>query len=83
MLYFQLFFYFIHIVGLLGAAIINKEVVRNIDVTTPIMRITIAISAVNVEDEYIISFPTEQAKSIAFISASANNDRLLIDSAVR
>lgn len=52
-----------------GAAV-NTEVQRTIDLTSPIVKITVDIKATNVEKEYQIAFPDIQAKQLAFLSVT-------------
>jgi Ribophorin I len=77
------------LVGLLGLAVlcsgqvVNKDVTRTIDASSAIVRITADIKAVNVAGEYQVAFPTNEAKSLSFISVALKDKMLPLSAPVR
>ena len=65
------------------AQVLNTEVIRTIDASTSIVKITTEIKAVNVKGEYQIAFPTHEAKSLSFISVSLKGKVLPLSAPVR
>lgn len=54
----------------INAEVINKEVIRSIDATSSIVRVTTEIKVSNVNKEYKLIFSNYQANYLAYISAS-------------
>eukprot|EP01041_Mallomonas_annulata_P011993 gene11993-25125_t len=53
-----------------SSAPINTDVQRTIDLTSPVVKITIDVKVSNIEKEYKIAFPDIQAKQLAYLSVS-------------
>ena len=61
------------VIGLLGfvrSATINTDVQRTIDLTTPVVRMTIDLKASNIDKEYLITFPDTLASHLAYLSVT-------------
>jgi hypothetical protein len=58
--------------------IVNNEITRIIDVSSSLLKIFVDIKTSHVENEYLLSFPTSQAKNIAFLKATINKNELVI-----
>jgi len=71
------------ILGASLAQVLNTEVIRTIDASTSIVKITAEIKAANVKGEYQIAFPTQEAKSLSFISVSLKGKVLPLSAPVR
>ena len=61
----------------ISSEVINTEVQRTIDLTSPIVKVTIDVKAINIEKEYQIGFPDFQAKQLAFLSVSKKGGKSL------
>jgi len=59
------------ILSTVSAATVNKEVLRTIDATSSIVRITTEIKVTGALKEYLYVVPTESAKHIAYIGGKA------------
>jgi hypothetical protein len=64
------------------SATTNTEIQRVIDLTSPMVKITIDVKASNIEKEYKISFPDDQAKHLAFISVTKKGKSLPVSAPV-
>lgn len=72
-------FFFI-LITTISSQIVNNEITRIIDVSTSLLKIFVDIKASNVDNEYLLSFPTSQAINIAFLKATINKKELVISS---
>jgi hypothetical protein len=61
---------------------INKEVTRNIDASTSIVRVTTTIKAIKVQKQYDLIFTQEQAQHLSFLSVILNKKKLVIEAPV-
>jgi hypothetical protein len=52
-------------------AVVNKEVVRTVDASTSVVRVTTTIKAVNVANEYQIAVPNHLATHLAYIAVTS------------
>lgn len=66
----------------ISASVVNKEITRTIDATAAVVKLTIDIKATNVDGEYDLSFLDNQAKHIAFLSASSKGKTLSVTAPV-
>jgi hypothetical protein len=65
------------------AQVINKDVTRTIDAGSAIVRISAEIKAVNVAGEYQFAFPTNEAKSLSYLSVALKGKVLPLSAPVR
>lgn len=64
------------------SATVNKEVVRTIDASTSVVRVTTIIKAANVDKEYQIAVPNNVAEHLAYIVATSKGSPLDISAPV-
>ena len=63
--------------------IINKEVTRVIDATSAIVKLTAEIKASGMKGEYVLTFPTQEAKCISYIAVSIKGKAQTVSAPVR
>jgi dihydroxyacetone kinase len=61
-----------------ASSTVNKDVQRTIDASTSILKVYTDIKAVDIDKEYLLVFPTYQAKNLAFLSISQKGKSLII-----
>lgn len=59
-------------------SIINNEIIRTIDISTSIMRMSIEITASNIVDDYEITFPQNLAQKMSYLNIEYNEKNLLL-----
>lgn len=69
-------------VALSFGAAVNKEVVRAVDASTSVVRVTTTIKAANVDKEYQIAVPNELASHLAYISVTSKGSALNVNAPV-
>ena len=55
---------------------VNTEVLRTIDLTSAIVKMTIELKISNIEKEYKIAFPDSQAEKLSFIAVYKKGKQL-------
>ena len=60
-----------------SAETINSEVQRTIDLTSPVVKITVDLKVTGIENEYQIAFPDSHAKQLAYLSVSKKGGKSL------
>ena len=69
-------FFVVFYITLSFSEVVNKDVVRTIDATTAILRISVDLKATNVENkQYILIFPDYEASHLAFIQVTAKGSQ--------
>lgn len=71
-------FYTLVIFSVTLGSIINNEIIRTIDISTSIMRMSIEITASNIVDDYEITFPQNLAQKMSFLNIEYNEKNLLL-----
>jgi dihydroxyacetone kinase len=61
-----------------ASSTINKDVQRTIDASTSILKVYTDIKAADIDKEYMLVFPTYQAKNLAFLSVTQKGKSLII-----
>ncbi len=71
-------FYTLVIFSVTLGSIINNEIIRTIDISTSIMRMSIEITASNIVDDYEITFPQNLAQKMSYLNIEYNEKNLLL-----
>lgn len=65
-----------------SAAIVNREVTRVIDATSAIVKLTAEIKAAGLKGEYVLTFPTREARCISHLAVSLKGKALPVSAPV-
>ena len=65
-----------------SAAIVNREVIRIIDATNAIVKLTAEIKAAGLKGEYVLTFPTREARCISHLAVSIKGKALPVSAPV-
>lgn len=64
------------------ALIVNKDVVRTVDASTSVVRVSTTVKAANVDGEYHIIFPNNVAAKLAHLAVASKSGSLKVSAPI-